>query len=284
MATPVHVLITGIASVIPPGSSGAEHLVRLQDARGASHHAHFPSILTVRQKIEFATNPPPPDDSLVLTDGLEVAAWKIPANGDITVATPPLDGTLQTSLPYVLRIAKGCGGKPNCAKPNMGGARRHVDLRLTGGFLTTTNLTHQMWFFENESPPDPRWLAQELCWSFNIREPELKLVLPGLGTVTVKRLQNDEPIELRLQNTLGSDLIPSKPQQASEDEHVRLYFDLSSNAPGSRPALKALIPSPPAPPIHAGHQLDGDSIAQRNPRPSTQAIRINCPPALWDAP
>ena len=306
MPTIVHVIITGIVSLIPvPQANGGGYIVRLQDARGAGAE-HHPSLMVARESIS-GRSLPRPRASEILDDGegLEVAAWTMPQNGLIRVVNKIRDGAVETDMPHVLEIEHGCGKVKDCPVPKPANAYAHVDLRITQGTIVTTNATDEEWRFDNEAESAQRPLAQELCWTFTIDESVLDLELPGIGTVAIAPLQTSRAIELRLQNTLLADLIPSKSLvPPEEDHHVELYFQLSKNPPEPPRYLvsKKEAESVTLPP-HPVHELDGDAVAARR-EPFTEdqvecdcegeehadpdahagglsAIRINCPPALW---
>jgi hypothetical protein len=285
MTTIVHVILTGIVSIIPvPQAQGGGYIVRLQDARSAAM-PHYPSLMAVRATVTGASLSTP-DASEMLTDGTEVAAWMMPQNGPVTVNSKIRDGAVQIDIPHLLEIAAGCKGVAKCAAAKPATTYSNVDLHITQGTLVTTNLTDKNWYFETELANKSRPLAQELCWTFTIDGSALELDLPGLGTVTVAPLSSGRSIELRLQNTLKDDLIPYPPQTAAKDEHVKLYFELSQAKPTSPPALMSTASTAASCPTHIAHQLDGDGVAELIPEDKVEArdpaaIRINCPPALW---
>jgi len=275
--TYVHIILTGLVSLIPhPATNTWE--VRLHDERSTPMHKmdHYPSIVVDHADLTLAPCPEEwrklPNPAHTVLDG-----WRL-SNGDINIKNS-IKPVSPSSLLSVLSIEHGCtaaGGSSQCPiAKSFGGPS--IKNPVAFGSLVTTEFESDMWQW-NASAPE--WIAEELCWNFEIDETELdieffhdgnkvelKLVAPAGGN-----------IELRLQNTLHDDIFPligtGKP---SYDPHVGLYFDESSDPPSPIPTLqKQTGGNKPALPVHAPHRLTDSEIGTR-----FDGLRVNCPPALW---
>ena len=273
--TDVHVILTGIVSLIPDPATNAWK-IRLHDERSTPMHMmdHYPSILVDRADL---ASPPSPDCSKTLPSGTVLYAWKL-SNGDINIkSTFNSPAITLTPPPLLLSIEKGCtaaGGGPQCpiTKPFP-----KVEMKAAFGSLTATELEDDMWQW-NTLPAD--WIAQEVCWNFMIDGTELEIDLPyNVTTLTLKIVAPPNGnIELRLQNTLDTDIFPTKPPipKPSPNRHTDLYFDESSAPPSPLPVLQSQTGgNKPVLPHHAPHRLTDSNIG-------TEGLRVNCPPALWN--
>lgn len=274
--TVVHVIFTGIVSLIPQDGS---YLVRLQDASMA-HEPHFASLLAEEPNVIARASPEVTAHQVV---GPKLAAWRIP-NGTIRVENRILDDVLAHDLGNVLEIADACpGDRCGVAKRSYDG----VELYIDRGTLTATALESHPWRWKSESADRSRFIAEEICWTFRISGRTLKLSLPdgkgGATSLHLKAPKDGGDIELRLQNVPKIDFIPTIGAGIpDEDHHAAMYFLQSVWPPEFAPPLIA-GPRQPIPRQHPNHRLTGHEIARRV-RLSTsleKSIRVNCPPALW---
>jgi len=218
-------------------------------------------------------------------------AWLI-GNGPLLVKgapDPPLD---ISALTNVLRISDACPGE-NCgtAEATFPAA---VEIAARGGSLSTTGLEPYRYYFTNESGGRARRIAEEVCWTFQIPASVLVISIPTpQGGIRQFRIgaRPGEDIEIRLQNSLLIDVIPtSQANTPLLDTHINMYFELSKSPPHTPIYLEPEV----APPIfiHPSHRLSGQrivrSLAQWPNRSVSAALqqdkvpRLNCPPALWE--
>ncbi|HET9765193.1 MAG TPA: hypothetical protein VFS60_00005 [Thermoanaerobaculia bacterium] len=304
MAIEVHVILSGIVSLIPRG--GGTYLVRLQNGSKWSHK-HYPNLLVQEDRFTGSN----PKKTKLLTDNRTFAAWLIP-DGEITIQSEVVDSPSPpyTDLRAPLKIVDGA---PDCGKAKK--PKRDVELVVMNGSLLTTAFTPAGWYYDHQMPKDARVLDHEICWTFSIKEAPLVITFPGpLGKQQLKAQANGH-IELRLQNTPLADLFPRLPESQKEDHHVMHYFEQAAcaDAPKNR-YLKVTedAVSTPGLPKHSTHDLDGLKLALLYPRwfrlaalrnlaakgrglfanrhqraaaggmdPATP--RLNCPPALWES-
>jgi hypothetical protein len=306
MATKVHVILSGIVSLIPgAGSPPAQWTIRLHDARTHPHHPHFPSLVAEK---DFATTATPYDRNKAYAGG-ELYGWWM-ENGPITIKSTIVSGVISvpSPLPYVLSMQDGCSGVASCP---IAKAYDGVYLNVANGSIQATELEGGMWQWDPSAKP-AAWIAEEVCWEFEIKESELSLsVAHSSGTLDLRLSPpsvgvpgQGGDIELRLQNSLKLDIFPIYgPGKPTTDPHASLYFSESSAAPGSIPDLRQYKPSGSVPklPNHY-HRLTDTTIGTRiaahaaAPRESRAAaekmvemilakgkptLRVNCPPAQW---
>jgi hypothetical protein len=287
-STYVHVIMTGIISLIPDANTPPKSWnVRLQDAQMDPKFPHVPSIVVEHGNVSSATAP---DRSNM--DGT-LDAWLL-EDGEINVKSTILSAAITSSrpLPYVLSIEDGCGGVANCpiAKTYNG-----VSMLVTQGSLEATELEDSMWQWDVLKAP-PVWIAEEVCWRFEIDGPELELWLPyKTGQLKLKIVAptggtptRGGDIELRLQNTMDMDIFPMfGPVPKPIDEHAAIYYDQASANPRQAPVLTGYNPTGTAPmlPQHM-HRLTDVKIGSK-PAMAMQlapllSLRVNCPPAQWN--
>src|SRR5687768_2063588 len=278
--TAVHVILTGIVSLIP---SDAGYVVRLQDASTAAHEPHFATLVAEYSNVRTTLSP-----QVVAAQeaGPEVAAWRLP-QGRLRVLSQILDTRLATSLDSVLRVGDACNGG------SCGTAKRHADgleFLVRRGVLATTAIEPQTWHWQTESPRRAREIAEEVCWTFRIPDRTLVLSIEA-GDRKSTRLSITAPegadIELRLQNVPELDFLPRWSADASHDRdpHAALYFLQSVDPPQELPVLIAGPESRHITPFNhrlAGRALGGRLSANQAVKGLEKTIRINCPPALWD--
>ncbi len=278
--TVVHIILTGIVSLIPQNRG---YLIRLQDA-SAAHVPHFACFLAEQPNV---TTPVSPIVTAHQESGPTLAAWRIP-NGSIKIENRILDNDLASDLRYVLRIADACPDK------ECGVAKSHyqgTELYIGQGALSATALESYRGRWENEPADRLRSVAGEVCWTFRISEGVLRLSLPdgrgGVTSVSVKAPESGGDIELVLQNVPENDFIPTSISEVpGEDRHAKLYFLQSASPLEIAPSL---VSGPqPGPLQHPNHRLDGREIARRvsgllwSSAEETKRIGgSNCPPALW---
>jgi hypothetical protein len=283
-STIVHVILSGIISLIP--QRDGTFLIRLQDAR--REHAHFPSLLVESRNALAA----PPADVQSDEKNPRYLAWLL-GNGQITMKGVP-DTPLDTSaLTNVLRISDACPGE-NCSTAKAS-FPTGVEIVARGGSLSVTGLEPYRYAFTNESESRMRWIAEEICWTFEIPTSFLTISVPtpqrGVKQFRIAA-RSGEDIEIRLQNSLLNDIIPtSQANTPLLDTHVNMYFELSKYPPLAPVYLRPEVEPPMF--IHPSHRLAGRQIVRsltQSPAgmKSTPAVqrnkvpRLNCPPALWD--
>lgn len=281
-STHVHVILSGIVSLIPDTNTPPKSwTVRLHDARSHPHHAHVPSIVVEHDNSSSSSAP---DRSQKSPSGTLLDAWFLD-NGVIKVNSTILSLAISSPypLPFVLTIEGACGGVADCpiAKTYDG-----VTARVEQGSLETTELEPEQWQWKASSAA-PVWIAEEVCWHFEIDGTTLELELPHKGTTL--KLNINAPtggtptkggdIELRLQNMREQDVFPIFGTKPSIDPHSGLYFDQSTAQPSPIPVLEQATPTgtQPALPDHM-HRLTDTKIGTIDPGPS---LRVNCPPAQW---
>jgi hypothetical protein len=304
MAIDVHVIFSGIVSLIPYGDG--TFLVRLQDGSGWGH-PHFPNLVA---PIDLVTATPAPNKTVTLTDTAKtvMAAWRI-SNGTISIDSTIQDSTFQQDLRATLKIVDGAPGCGEAKRP-----KRDVEVDVRKGSLMTTALTPEAWFYDHKTAADAAVLDHEICWSFKIAAAPLKMTFPGIGPISLRQLGTN-PIELRLQNTPPGDYFPQLPKPQATDDHIRHYFEqCTCPRPPMNRYLKVYLGavSMPGLPKHTTHALDGFKLALLYPRrwSPLQAFRawqqrrllaaelaatghpgtlqpanprLNCPPAVWES-
>jgi hypothetical protein len=293
--THVHVIFSGIVSLIPHPAQGgmpAGWTIRLQDARSHHMHPHKPSVVA---EIHGGLTTPSrgPDTTQQYSDGTHLGAWLL-ANGSIQIMSKITSAAITSvdPLPNVLAISNACGTSKPCslAQGNYPG----VDLEVTKGNVEATELERGMWKFHSNKAK-PQWIAEEVCWSFDIDGTELQLSLPdsrGKRLTLAIRAPGNSDIELRLQNTLGVDVFPSKGIKSSTDAHAQLYFLQSAKKPKSPPMLESYPKVGVEPTLsNHRHRLCDEVIGSKTPvplakrkrgvKPNFLTLRINCPPAQW---
>lgn len=295
----VHVIMSGIVSLIPRGTGC---LIRLQDARnpggGSGHHGHgghlidhVPAVVAELPLVYWPAAKQPYVTAKQV-GARSLAGWILDYNRPVTVAVENhVDGPpLELKSDKLLRIASACPGG-NCARPRPG--PRGVELSADRGFIEASSLEPIRWRWRGT--PDFADIAEEVCWSFWIEEPPLTLELPEANGGSWK-LQVDAPgdggdIEVRFQNVPRDEIIPGFVNASAgastnmeEDHHAALYFEESTAPPQPVPILESDKSKPQAPLPPSGHRLEGRRIADRvvSSAVSPQTIRVNCPPALWE--
>jgi hypothetical protein len=283
-STHVHVILTGLISLIPRSRGW---IVRLQDARNDTEHPHVPSIVVERGNL---SSPPTAKPYKCNGDGT-LDAWLL-GNGKIEVKSTINSGAIYSSrpLPYVLKIEEGCGGVANCPIVK---AYNGVRMQVTKGSLEATKLEDGVWQW-GVSKNRPVWIAEEVCWHFEIDGSVLELWLPhktGKLKLKVGAPQGGKPtkggdIELRLQNTLEEDIFPRFGNKTDSDPHAPMFFYQASAKPRQEPALKrsrgGRAPKLP----HYMHRLTSANIGSKPPMAMQLSppvsLRVNCPPAQWN--
>ena len=282
VTTTVHVIVSGIVSLIPRGANGWR--IRLQDARGHSHHPHVASLVA-----ELPVTGPTPDDTIDQLHGRPMLGGWFPLTpGPITVGSTLAAGnpTIPQGAPYfALRILDGYPATdPQRGIANATFAGVDLDIRL--GYLDTTALNPQRWKWKRNGAPRVDWNADEVCWKFTIEGTELRLTIPykdaNTSFVFAPPTAN-APIELRLQNLLERDLFPRLPVLEDEDDHPTLYFEQGKPGPSAADGLESPPESPPPqPPIDDhGHRLAAQEIVKHLEDPGP-GLRVNCPPGAWE--
>jgi hypothetical protein len=297
----VHVIISGIVSIIP-GSDKV--VIRLQDARttAGGHHgghleAHFPSVVAELPLVHW-DGAHKPDVTARQNGARSLAGWRLDyeAPAAIEVKNGKLGPGPSLDRSSLLPIAAACPGK-TCARAKA--SPRGMELVADRGFLAASSLEPKRWRWQGTTT-DQLDIAEEVCWSFWIEDPPLVLVLPS-GAGKTWSLEIDPPgdggdIEVRIQNVPEADIIPgfiaadavpadtAATASLDEDHHAALYFEESLSAPKPPPILQSdgTPPEQPLPP--SGHRLEGRRIAERVSASGIGilSIRVNCPPALWE--
>jgi len=290
--TEVHVIYTGIVGFVRTQSG---IMVVVQDAKGHPDHPHVPHVVIEAGAFEGFQN---------LTDlgthnrlrGFLLERYAINVGGTIEEATLSEDANFQQ---FVLVLERGCPANA----PGCGGILRHVlggpvpnsvaaRMALPHGRLETTYVDpYDQWQFEGLGG-SPVHLAEEMCLMFHISDPVLRLNFAknsgAAGSLQVKVPKNEKTIEVRIGN-LPEDLVfyPTREPVSTDDEHVKLYYDLSALPPSTRRALiysKDPTPLPDVPQTKHTHRLTPEPI--QTLAKSEQSLKEmvhgpNCPPALW---
>jgi len=278
----VHVILSGIVSLIPDANNPPKSwTIRLHDERGNHDHPHVPSIVVEDDNVLSEREP---DCTEELPDGTLLDAWLLD-NGLIKVNSSIISSAISSPrlLAYVLPIEGGCGGVSNCpiAKPFPG-----VRLPVDRGSLEATEFEVDQWEWV-VTPGLPGWVAEEVCWHFEIDGTELEIELPYRNTpltLNISAPDGGQPgqggdIELRLQNTMRKDVFPiiGAEPKPDPDPHVHLYFDEASANPSQTPVLRKHPPIGNKPPLPShNHRMTDSKIGTK-----FHGLRVNCPPALW---
>ena len=263
--TEVHLIYTGIVGFVPTNSGLT---VVVQDATDPkSHMPHIPHVVIEKSAHKSHKNL----DELSSTNpdlrGFQLKQYAI------SVTNPIKEKTLKETpsfREFALLVGGGCPSSLaecgailkdllNGPVPMSVAAR----MALPNGALETTFVDPKVhWHFAG-FPGSPRFLAEEICHSFNIDEAVLTLRFtrnegdPGELQVEVPR--GEKTIEVRIGN-LPEDLVfsPGQDWVCGDDDHVKLYYKLSKVQPGQAHGLKsskAPTPLPDPPQIKHWHRL-----------------------------
>lgn len=316
MATTVHVILSGIVSLVPNPKDGG-YLVRMQqDTREVrqQHERHFPSILAEKRRVStqlpFAAEKP--------KNNAVYRAWKI-ENGTLEIKNAITSAPLVRALNDVLKIANACPkDKPKCVISKSKGDFEGVELAVRRGELKTIGHEPYDWYFEEHGAENASRPAEEVVWTFKILDPPLRLwILNGKNDPVPFTVDapTGKDIEIRLQNVPYQDLIPTpEDSPPKEDAHVDLYFEHSIDPPKTRPVkllrkndepqydrlplyrlagrrIVEALAGPLAETASAGvpieHTAPGmaeraGSATRRKKKIDPRVVRVNCPPAVWE--
>ena len=297
--TTVHVILTGIISLIPQqGADGKPGWTVRMDAQAPGHEA---SLVVEEGAVQKSSTP---GEKNTTPNGTALRGWQLdtgtlsfePQNLSSDVAGGPLSD--------VLSVADACDPtKPKCAKAKEVSPRPAVAFEVRQGTLQATLLERGSWQFAHTGKP-AAYIAEEICWTFEIDQAAPLRVTLRDSTRTVSEFElvpppNQQTIELRLQNLLPADRFPKLEEDRTEDEHVDLYFDHSEDRPGHPVKLVRVPPDDTTRPVvknHPAHRLSSEALLTPAPAPTPSPTappsragrdvalmgpRVNCPPLQW---
>jgi len=283
MTTLVEVVYTGIVSFVPHPQHNSYTIV-VQNAESEPHR-HVGYILLRDKQVRSLVGSWKKLESRGGRTGFALDGW------NIAFDAPFESGALKTDpnfFEYMLTLDEGCHpalAKSNRIDPNCllrdGRERVLARIPINRGALRASYVEPKMMWRWNRPGCRPRFIAEEICHSFEISGYELDVRCVGQdGATSVAKLAiengNSGPICIEIGNTMtvfaesgAHDASVSNGEET--DDHVMRYFDLADVAFPKENRV-GMIGVKPEVPLANPPQGRGGLRKVGGP---------NCPPALW---